>query len=114
MRVDLEFLPWTMVPDLATALEKANEPDDAMGRQRHEIAYELVGDIDRYNDLLDASKRRISAAVDASATSLTSMCGIGPITAAVIIGQSNIVGRPMALELLAAGEHFGKIGVHVG
>jgi transposase len=69
------------------------EPVDAMGRQRHEIAYELVGDIDRYNDLLDASKRRISAAVDASATSLTSMCGIGPITAAVIIGQTGSIDR---------------------
>jgi transposase len=69
------------------------EPVDAMGRQRQEIAYELVGDIGRYNDLLDASKHRISAAVDASATSLTSMCGIGPITAAVIIGQSASIDR---------------------
>ena len=69
------------------------EPVDAMGRQRQEIAYELVGDIGRYNDLLDASKLRISAAVDASATSLTSMCGIGPITAAVIIGQSGSIDR---------------------
>jgi transposase len=69
------------------------EPVDAMGRQRQEIAYELVGDIGRYNDLLEASKHRISAAVDASATSLTSVCGIGPITAAVIIGQSASIDR---------------------
>ena len=75
------------------AIIDSYEPVDAMGRQRQEIAYELVGDIDRYNDLLNASKQRVRAAVDASATSLTSMCGIGPITAAVIIGQSGNIDR---------------------
>ena len=69
------------------------EPVDAMGRQRQEIAYELAADIGRYNDLLDASKQRISTAVAASATSLTSIRGVGPITAAVIIGQSGNIDR---------------------
>jgi transposase len=69
------------------------EPVDAMGRQRQQIAYELAADIDRYNELLDASKHRISIAVAASATSLTTICGVGPICAAVIIGQSGNVDR---------------------
>jgi transposase len=64
-----------------------------MGRQRHEIARELAGDIDRYNQLLDASKQRISIAVTASATSLTTIHGVGPITAAMIIGQSGNIAR---------------------
>ena len=69
------------------------EPVDAMGRQRQEIAYELAADIGRYNELLDASKHRIQTALTASATSLTTIGGVGPITAAVIIGQSGNIDR---------------------
>ena len=69
------------------------EPVDAMGRQRQEIAHELATDIDRYNQLLDASKQRIETTVTASATSLTTICGVGPITAAMIIGQSGDIDR---------------------
>ena len=69
------------------------EPADAMGRHRQEIAYELAGDIGRYNELLDASKHRISTALAASGTSLTTILGVGPICAAVIIGQSGNIDR---------------------
>jgi transposase len=69
------------------------EPTNAMGRQRQDIARELAGDIDRYNQLLDASKQRIQTAVAASGTSLTTISGIGPITAAMIIGQAGNIDR---------------------
>jgi transposase len=69
------------------------EPVDAMGRQRQEIARELAADIDRYNQLLDASKQRIGTALAASPTSLTSICGVGPICAAMIIGESGSIDR---------------------
>jgi transposase len=69
------------------------EPTDAMGRQRQEIASELAGDIDRYNDLLDASKQRIQSALAASGTSLRTILGVGPITAAMIIGESGNIER---------------------
>ncbi len=69
------------------------EPADAMGRQRQEIAREFAVDIDRYNQLIDASKQRINTALAASATSLTTFCGVGPITAAMIIGQSGNIDR---------------------
>ena len=64
-----------------------------MGRPRQAIARELATDIDRYNDLLDASKHRINVALAASATSLTSICGVGPICAAMIIGESGNIDR---------------------
>jgi transposase len=69
------------------------EPADAMGRQRQEIARELATDIDRYNDLLDASKQRINTALAASATTLTTISGVGPICAAMIIGESGNIDR---------------------
>jgi transposase len=106
----LHALLLEMVPGGASfrisAVTRANaviddfEPVDAMGRQRHEIARELAGDIDRYNDLLDASKQRINVALAASATSLTTICGVGPITAAMIIGQAGDV------ERFASKHHF--------
>jgi transposase len=47
----------------------------------------------RYNDLLDASKPRINTALAASGTSLTTISGVGPICAAMIIGESGNVDR---------------------
>ncbi len=75
------------------AVIDAFEPVDAMGRQRQEIAQELAGDIDRYNNLLDASKQRINVALAASGTSLTTISGVGPICAAMIIGESGNIDR---------------------
>jgi len=69
------------------------EPIDAMGRQRQAIARELAADIDRYNNLLDASKQRTTVALAASGTSLTTISGVGPICAAMIIGESGNIDR---------------------
>jgi transposase len=68
-------------------------PTDAMGHQRLEIACELVADIDRYDQLLNTSKARIRAAVAASGTTLTNIDGLGPITAAMIIGHTGNIDR---------------------
>lgn len=68
-------------------------PADAMARQRLEIATELVADIDRYDQLLNASKARIRTAVLASGTTLTNIAGLGPITAAMIIGHTGNIDR---------------------
>ena len=99
----LHALLLEMVPGGAefgiTAVTRVNavidgvEPADAMGRQRQAIARELADDIDRCNELLDASKQRINAALAASATSLTSICGVGPICAAMIIGETGNIDR---------------------
>jgi transposase len=99
----LHALLLEMVPGGAgfriTAVTRVNavidgfEPADAMGRQRHEIARELATDIGRYNELLDASKHRINVALAASATSLTTICGVGPICAAMIIGETGNIDR---------------------
>jgi transposase len=64
-----------------------------MGRQRLEIATELIADIDRYDDSLRASKARIATAVLASGTTLTDIVGLGPITAGMIIGHTGNIDR---------------------
>ena len=68
-------------------------PCDSMGRQRLEVARDLADGIDELTGRLKTSKRRITAAVKASGTSLTDICGLGPITAAIIIGHTGNIDR---------------------
>jgi transposase len=62
-------------------------------RHRVLIANELIDDIAHLDTVLKASKKRVSAAVSASATTLTEIVGIGPICAAIIIGFTGDIGR---------------------
>ena len=57
------------------------------------IARELVADITVLDITLAASKKRITAAVTASGTSLCDIYGVGPICAATIIGYTGDVNR---------------------
>ena len=63
-------------------------PDDVAAAERHRQALELVAEIDRLDGQLRDSRTRITAAVAASATTLTEIFGIGPIVAAMLIGYS--------------------------
>ncbi len=65
--------------------------DDVVTAERKRLARDLLVDIRRLDrDLADA-KQRITGAVTASATTLTELHGVGPITAALILGH---VGDP--------------------
>ena len=66
--------------------------DDEVTRHRVLIASELVDDITGLDVSLKASKKRVAAAVSASGTTLTDICGIGPVCAAIIIGYTGDVG----------------------
>jgi transposase len=75
----------------ANALIDRVEPVDAVDELRVEIAHELVAEIADLDAQMKRSQRRVAAAVEASATSLTDIVGIGPIGAATIAGA---VGDP--------------------
>ena len=57
-------------------------------RSRYDLALELLDDMRRLDIQLKVSHRRIRAAVQASATSLTELFGVGPILAAIVIGNT--------------------------
>src|SRR5215207_3859418 len=63
-------------------------PADPAAVERHRQAVELVDEIDRLDVVIRDSRRRIGAAVAASATTLTEIFGVGPIVAAMLIGFS--------------------------
>jgi transposase len=62
-------------------------PPDAVAAARLELAAALVEDLRRIDGQLRETRRKLDAAVRASGTSLTTLFGVGPVTAAVIIGE---------------------------
>jgi transposase len=64
------------------------ELNDVAALERHRQALELVDDIEHLDTVLRESRTRITAAVTASATTLTESFGVGSIVAAMLIGYS--------------------------
>jgi transposase len=57
-------------------------------QQRLELAQEMLAEVRRLDNQMKISKKRVSAAIDASSTTVTDIFGVGPILAAIIIGYS--------------------------
>jgi transposase len=77
----------------ATRVLDQLEPAGAVAAARHDVAVELVADLHRLDDQLRDTKKRITAAVKASKTTLTELFGVGPIIAAIVIGDVGDVSR---------------------
>lgn len=73
-------------------LDQVTVADEVM-RYRVLIARELVADIAALDAALKTSKKRVATAVAASGTTVTEVVGIGPITAAILIGFTGDVTR---------------------
>jgi len=65
----------------AAALLRADEPVDPVEHARYGLALELLDDVQRLDVQLQASHERVWTAVQASGTTLTDLCGVGPILA---------------------------------
>jgi transposase len=68
-------------------------PVDAISIQRRRIALELLSEVRRADTDLAELKTRITAAVSASATTVTNVIGVGPVIAAYLIGYSGEITR---------------------
>lgn len=82
-----------LTADKAKALLATVRPRDAAGRARRRLAAELVDDVAYLDRKLAAVDKRIAEAVTASDTTLTDIVGVGPVTAAAIIGEVGDVAR---------------------
>jgi len=71
----------------------ATTPTDTVSQVRHDLIGELADDIARLEAQLKASERRLRSAVAASGTTATDICGIGPIIAAMLIGNTGDIAR---------------------
>lgn len=93
----MELLPAGAQQDLtvtkAKALLATVRPRDLAGRTRRQIAVDLIDDVaalDRKRKDLD---KRLAEAVAATGTTLTGIVGVGPVTAAAILGEVGDVRR---------------------
>lgn len=63
------------------------EANGAVATARYELGLELLADLRRIDEQMRDTKKRIAAAVTASKTTLTDIYGVGPIVAAMVIGD---------------------------
>jgi transposase len=82
-----------IVVSQAESLLASVQTVNAAQRQRLELAAELVDEIRMFDARLTGSKKRITAAVAASGTTLTDLYGVGPIIAAIVLGYTGDVRR---------------------
>jgi len=83
--------PLRLKADRATALLRSVRPTNAVDTERKRLAHELLADVRRLDRDIAAVKTRIAEAVAMAETTLLEIYGVGPIVAAIILGQ---VGDP--------------------
>ncbi len=101
-------------PAQATRLLDELEPVGAVAAARHELAVDLVADLDRLRVQRHEARQRISAAVTASKTTLTDLFGVGPIIAATVIGDVGDIARFPTRDRFAAYNGTAPIEVSSG
>jgi transposase len=79
----------------ASQLLEGLQPTGAAAAERHAMALELVEDLVHIDVQARESRRRITAAVAASGTTLTDVFGVGPVIAAMLIGYT---GDPLRFD----------------
>jgi len=96
--------------DLVTALEV----DDPAGLMRVELALDHIEDIGRFDRRIDELTRKITTLVKESETTLTRIYGIGPLNAALILGEVGDVSRFPSRHHLASYTGTAPIAVSSG
>jgi transposase len=91
-----------LVVSRARTLLAEHPPTSMVALERHGLAIEMLDELDRLNTQRRALRKRITAAVAASGTTLTEIFGIADVGAAVIIGQVGDVARFASADRFAA------------
>ena len=68
-------------------------PAGAVEAARGELAAEFLEDLRRIDAQMSDAKKKLTTAVRASGTTLTSLFGVGPVIAATVIGEVRAVSR---------------------
>ncbi|MCP5034943.1 MAG: IS110 family transposase [Actinomycetia bacterium] len=96
-RLIRELIPGGTARDLtaerAYGLVSVLELDDPAGQMRVEVALDYIEDVRRLDLKIDEATAKIVTLVKESKSTLTRLHGIGPINAAIILGEVGNVGR---------------------
>lgn len=90
------------------------ETQGAVATARRELAVELLSDLRRIDEQMRDTKKRIAQAVTASKTTVTEIFGVGPIVAAIVIGEVGDVARFTSSDRFAAYNGTAPIEVSSG
>jgi hypothetical protein len=99
--------------EAARIIEQA-APAGAVGQARHDLAAELLADLRRLDAQMAGSKKKLAAVVRASGTSVTGLFGVGPVVAAIVIGDASTVTRFPTRDHFAAWNGTAPAGVSSG
>ena len=94
--------PKDLTATAAKALIATVRPRDVAGKTRRQVAVDLIDDVVVLDRKLKAVETRIGEAVDATGTTLTDIVGIGPVNAAVILGEVADVARFATADAFAS------------
>jgi transposase len=98
----------------AAGLLQRISPAGAVAQARYDLAAEFVEDLRRLDAQLRDTRKKLTAAVKASGTSLTEIFGVGPVIAATVIGASGQVSRFASRDRFAACNGTAPIEVSSG
>jgi transposase len=113
-----EIIPGGAGKDISAAraatILASHDPADAMAAAWHDLAGEHLADLSRLDTQLRDTRKKITAAVRASGTTLTEVFGVGPVVAATVIGDVTDVTRFPAADKFASYNGTAPIEVSSG
>jgi transposase len=71
----------------------AAEPSGAVETARWQLASDFLEDLRRLDEQMKQTKKKLAAAVKASGTTLTQVFGVGPVIAAIVLGEAGDMSR---------------------
>jgi transposase len=86
-------LPRRLSTSTAAAGLRKVRPADPVNLERKAAANELVADVRRLDNQISAIKARIATAVTTADTTVTDICGVGHVVAAIILGHTGDIAR---------------------
>lgn len=93
----IELIPAGASKDLtatrAKTLLATVRPRDVAGRTRRQLGADLIDDVAALDRRIKDIEKRLAEAVAATGTTLTEIVGVGPVTAAAILGETGDVRR---------------------
>jgi transposase len=76
------------------------QPDGAVAAARYDLARQFTADLRRIDEQMRDTRSRLAAPVAASQTTTTQIFGVGPVVAAIVIGEAGHITR------FASRDHF--------
>lgn len=86
-------VPKAIIAAAATVLLDSTTPAGPVAAARHQLAAEHAADLRQLDDKLRDTRRKISAAIRASGSTLTGLFGVGPVITATVLGDVADIAR---------------------